>query len=385
MKYKAYLFNFICISFFVSSAWGHNLQYSLPFSVNENRIFLEGKINGKKCVFLFDTGQGQFSVEEGFFSNLNIKKRMPITVELKERYKQILTKYDTQDIKRYNPNAIHSTVINLDFFDNSIVEVDYENKKLNLYERKDKFPLNPSAITTLTINKDNLFLYGFFYVKTKIKVCDTIIEGGFLVDTGSGRYVTLLNYENKLNGLINSLKEKGRVLSLKMNKAHLDGFNEALFTKNTKLYLGKNTYDDVIVDISNVHIKYYPKNYFVGIIGGGFLKHFKLRFSYVDNKMQLLEEQEFRNDEKLITDGFKLARKGRRAFITSVFINPKIEQKASVGDEVIEVDGVPIKKVDWESLYQKKKMEGTKILYKIKNEKGLFLYETTVRDFFELL
>lgn len=370
--------------FLVQCVVAQTLKYSLPFEENENRIFLDGKINNKKCVFLFDTGQGQFSIEENFFSNLNIKRRMQITVELEDDYEQKLTKYDTQNIKEYIPNAIYSAVINLEFFNDYIVEIDYENKKLNLYERKDNSPLNSSVITTLSINKDNLFLYGFFYARTKIKVGGTIVEGGFLIDTGSGRYVTLLNYENKLDSLKNSLTEKGKILNIKMNKSHFTGLHESLFTKNTKLYLGKNTYDNVIADISDVNIKYYPKNYFVGIIGGGFLKNFKLRFSYVDNKMQLLEEQTFQNKEKLITDGFRLTRKGKKCFVSSI-ISAETASKVHIGDEIIAVDGVPMRKVEWERLLQKKSTKGVVIHYKIKRGRKEFLYDAVVQDFFRFL
>ncbi len=306
---------------------GGDVLYSFPFKIKGNRIFVKGKINNKACTFLYDTGQGQFGIGEVFFKSLNIKKHMPIKIELAEKYKQTITKYNTQEILKFTPDANYSAIINIEFFSDYLVKIDYKNKKIDLYNKEEIINNEKPIVANLTINRKQLTLYGFFYTKARLNICDTVIEGNFLIDTGSGRYVTILNYEKRLNPLKEKLKKKKNYFEAKSNEIHINSLNQSLFIKDNRFFIGNKSYDNTIVDITDTNTKYYPRHSLTGIIGGGFLKQFTLHNNYKKNSLVIEESSISSQPDKLYSDGIKFMKKGRKLMVFAILTSTQTKNK----------------------------------------------------------
>ncbi len=366
-------------------AFGGKILYSFPFKIEQNRIFIKGKINNKECLFLYDTGSGSFSIDNIFFRHLNIQKGSTINIILEGQYTQKLRKYDIQNIHKYTPNAKYAAVIDVDFFSDYMVKIDYQNRKIELYNKQQKNSMGIQVVANLTINRKKLFLYGFFYAKAKLNICDTIIEGDFLIDTGSGRYITILNYEGRLNQLKSKLKNIDNYFEMESQQIHMQGYSKSLFSANNTLYFENQVYNNTIVDITNTNIKYNSKHSFVGIIGGGFLKQFNLYNNYSLNSLIIEKKINSNNFDNLFSDGLKIVRQGRKLIIAGILYSSETNITVQIGDEILEINGVKAKKVDLNELRQKKQNEGAKINYLIKRGNKQFLFTQTVKDFFKII
>jgi len=378
---KKIIFIFLCISL---NSYGKQISYSIPFELSDNRILISGKLDHVKCKFLYDTGAGSSNVEESFLKKFKIDKNK-LDLSLNGGFKIRNHSLKSQDIKKYDINAKHSAVIGLDFFSGYHIEIDYPHRKINLYQTND-VAFDDLSVIELHRHTTNLYLYKFFYIETKLKINDIIVEGEFLIDTGSSRTITLLNYDDKYKKLNDEIRNKGKYVEIKMDDAHFNGLGKFIMTKNSEFFFGNKMYKKLTVDVSDVKLKDFKENNFVGIIGGGFLKQFKLHHSLDGNNLAIIPSEQ--NDSirnNLFTDGFKFKKENNKVVVNGICSSPNFESPIELGDEILEVDGKSVKKIDLKKLRSRKKEAGNGFIYKIKRDDFTFYHKTKVFDVFQLL
>lgn len=370
--------------FISSNLYGKQIRYAIPFELYENRILISGKIDNIKCKFLFDTGAAFSSIEESFLKKFKINtKRLNLVLEGGFEIKNHALK--SQNIKKFDLNAKHSSVIGLDFFAEYNFEIDYANRKIKLYDPKDDITDHPDSVE-LSRHTTNLYLYNFFYINAEIRVRDTTIKGDFLIDTGSGGTITLLNYDDKYAKLNSEIRGKGKHIAITMSNADhfLMALNHKVITRNTEFLFGNKKFKNQIVDISNVTLRDFKGNSFVGIIGGGFLQQFKLFMdSDKDHLLIIASEQDDPIENNLFTDGFKFIKKKKKVMISAICSTSA--SPIELGDEILEVNGIAIPKIDLEILRADKRKLGNTFNYKIKRGDHIFYHQTEVVDFYEFL
>lgn len=238
---------------------------------------------------MYDTGSSGFNIDNLFAKKNNIDLiKKDVSVSLGDTFNYYLKKEDNIRsvlVNEYDFNAFHKATINLNFFRQFNVKVDYHKKQITLSNNEEQI-LEQSNNILLSKNKDNLYLYGFYEIYGTVTIGDTVIPGYFMVDTGNGRYVTLLNYpNNNLNELKKSIINNFSYVNVAMQTAHSSGLNNTLITNKTKVLVGNKTYNGVLVDIANTTLNNFPNNKFIGFIGGGMLKHFTIYSN--QNKLEI--------------------------------------------------------------------------------------------------
>ncbi|MCL5245404.1 hypothetical protein M4I21_06265 [Cellulophaga sp. 20_2_10] len=335
---------------------------------------------------MYDTGSSGFNIDHQFArkNHIDLTKK-DITISLGDTFNRYLTKEDNIRsvlVNEYDSNAFHKATINLDFFKQFNVKVDYHKKRITLSTNEEQ-NLDQSNSILLSKNKDNLYLYGFYEIYGTVTIADTVISGHFMLDTGNGRYVTLLNYpNNNLNELKKSIVNNFSYVNVAMLTAHSNGLNNTLITNKTKVLIGTKTYNGVLVDIANTTLNNFPNNKFIGFIGGGMLKH----FSIYSNQNRLILEQSRDNVKvasELITDGFKIIKRGKKAFVSTTFTNKTNTSEVSLNDQVLEINNTPVKDLNNTEIEQLKTKLGNVISYKLKRKKNIFFIKTKVKNYLE--
>ncbi|WP_435315570.1 hypothetical protein [Cellulophaga fucicola] len=371
---------------FSTTLFSQNIVHTLPFKLAKNRIFIKGKINNNPCYFMYDTGSSGFNIDYLFAKKNNIDLiKKDVLVSLGDTFNRYLKKEDNIRsvlVNEYDFNAFHKATINLDFFRQFNVKVDYHKKRITLSNNEEQ-NLEQSNSIPLSKNKDNLYLYGFYEIYSTVTIGDTVISGHFMVDTGNGRYVTLLNYpNNNLLELKKSIRDNFSYVDVTMPTAHTSGLNNTLITNKTKVLVGNKTYNGVLVDIANTTLNNFPNNKFIGFIGGGMLKHFTI---YSNQNKLILEQSrdKVKVASELITDGFKIIKRGKKAFVSTTFTNKTDTAKVSLNDQILEINNTPVKDLSKTEIEQLKTKLGNVITYKLKREKNIFFIKTEVKNFLE--
>ena len=335
---------------------------------------------------MYDTGSSGFNIDNLFAKKNNIDLiKKDVSVSLGDTFNCYLKKEDNIRsvlVNEYDFNAFHKATINLDFFRQFNVKVDYHKKQITLSNNEEQI-LKQSNNILLSKNKDNLYLYGFYEIYGTVTIGDTVIPGYFMVDTGNGRYVTLLNYpNNNLNELKKSIINNFSYVNVAMQTAHSSGLNNTLITNKTKVLIGNKTYNGVLVDIANTTLNNFPNNKFIGFIGGGMLKHFTI---YRNQNKLILEQSrdKVKVAPELITDGFKIIKRGKKAFVSTTFTNKTTTAKVSLNDQILEINNTPVKDLSNTEIEQLKTKLGNVITYKLKKKKNIFFIKTKVKNFLE--
>ncbi|MGJ8660361.1 MAG: hypothetical protein ACSHWV_10970, partial [Cellulophaga fucicola] len=83
----------------------------------------------------------------------------------------------------------------------------------------------------------------------------------------------------------------------------------------------------------------------------------------------------------LITDGFKIIKRGKKAFVSTTFTNKTTTPKVSLNDEILEINNTPVKDLSNKKIEQLKTKLGNIISYKLKRKKNIFFIKTEVKNF----
>jgi hypothetical protein len=275
-----------------------DLMTDAPLRRSIHHIYVPLKINGQgPFMFLLDSGAGMTIVGRRIADSLGLKDigNMPAAgvggIEVANfcRIDSLrvgeLTMFDLTggvlDLSFFNTIALIPLdgILGYDLFAQLIVEIDYEDKELKIYDpRSDKFK---GGEDTLDIRVES----------NHPIVTSTIndsINGQFRMDTGSHNFLDLNTPLVRKYKLLENVNEKlgempllGIGGSSKSTLAYLNSFSMGDY-RLTKVLTGFNVADSGIFSAENVD----------GNIGGGILSMFKIAFDYPEQKVYLTKYEE---------------------------------------------------------------------------------------------
>ena len=298
-----YLLFFTSCGFSQSEFQINNLKHKvvIPFKLINNLIFIPVKVNGEELTFLLDTGVEQtllFSLDDKneikLFEVEKLKLRGLGSKESIDAYKSSKNKVEVKDFVDFN----HEIYIVLDqefnfsshvgipvngiignkFFKNHIVEINYDRKKVIVYDhdnRKIKKRLQKNFI------KDSIAIEEKKpYYSSIIKQGEQTISSKLLVDTGNSDAVWIfLNKTDKIK-----LPEKN--IQDYLGK----GFSGSVYGKRARINsfeFGKKTFEFPLVtfpDSASVKsVNFVPNR--VGSVGSEVISRFTIVFDYINGAM----------------------------------------------------------------------------------------------------
>jgi hypothetical protein len=231
-------------------------------------------------------------------------------------------------------------ILGYDLFAQLIVEIDYEDKELKIYDpRSDKFKGGEDTldirvesnhpIVTATINDS--------------------ITGQFRMDTGSHNFLDLNTPLVRKYKLLENVNEKlgempllGIGGSSKSTLAYLNSFSMGDY-RLTKVLTGFNVADSGIFSAENVD----------GNIGGGILSMFKIAFDYPEQKVYLTKYEEAEESgSEFISSGIVLRKSDGIIEIFRVMPGtPAEEIGLQEGDRLISIEGEKLTEKSLKEVY----------------------------------
>lgn len=361
------------IAFLISSVVYSKTE--IKFNLISNQIYLNVKINNNPCVLLYDTGDNGFSLDSSYVEVNRLligNSRRIIDLKIND-FKKTINGFNILDYQKYSRLRIQG-IIGVDFFKDYIVEIDYFNYVLNLYNKQEVI----SSQYDLLISKHNLksfSLYGFFFIPVNLAVNDTLnINGDFLFDTGSARNITLFNSSDSMK------KSNDKVKVIRKNTSFY-GFDESIYFKAKEVVFNNVKWNDILIDYTETNSLDFKKNNLTGVIGGGFLKAYNILIDYEKSEIYLRKNES--NDtsiNEMISDGFYLNKEleSNKIVVSKVIEGGVFLNDIKIDDEILEIDSIKSEKIELKEIDKLKCTVGTKIEYKIKRGKKTFYIYTEV-------
>ncbi len=268
----------------------------IPFELHNNQIYLQIPINGSKPLwFILDTGartvisrsaaqkldlelreQGQFQstgelISFKVASTKNVSFKLP-GAALTIQNVAVVVFEDVEKCVGHTADGIFG----LEFFNSSVVEIDYKKRLINVYEAKSyKYSGKGEAVSLEPLSS------GLITVRADVTPSNrTSITGKFMIDTGF-----------TLSLLLNSPFVEGNKLLAAGQGQNLTvcGFGEAKAIKDkvAALRLGSFKFDDLNTILSQAKSGVNAADDFDGLIGGEILSQFKVIFDYSRGRMIL--------------------------------------------------------------------------------------------------
>lgn len=261
-------------------------EYSIPFKLIDNKIIVNFEIDNVKCLFVYDTGANGIDLDSTFVSNnkINLKDilRKGLTYS-SNRFSKTVKYSVARDWYKYTGD-LNQGILGGSFFEDYLIEIDYKNQLINLYNPDYVIDTDYQKLNVKKI-KNNLNFYNFFTTRLTLKLANNkIINGDFLIDTGSSRNITLINQD------LRSKCKNLNIVKVTANNASAHGFNKSEYFQCPAIEFNNVNYDSLIID-NNVDIKKSNElSNYIGILGGKFLKNFKILIDYKNSNIYIKEE-----------------------------------------------------------------------------------------------
>lgn len=346
-------FWFSCLFGFSQSGFqfeNNKNKISIPFKFINNLIILPIEVNGTSLNFLLDTGVEDsvlFSVDDTdgiSFSNIEkIKIRGFGSNEAFEAYKSINNKLSVKNYTDFNHTLylvldqninVSSQVgipvngiIGYQFFKNHLVKIDYENKRITVFNTKIK------ALRKISKLYDKIpltFVYGKPYIDctTSFSEKQESLQSMLLIDTGSSDAIWFFSQSNSkiIIPKLNFEDYLGRGFSGDVygERGRIDEFSLGTFHFKKPLA----AFPDSIATTDMGEIKDR-----IGSIGSEVLRRFTVVFDYENSMIYLKKNHHFEEPFNFNMSGLEIQHQGLQ------WIKENYEENPALSNNLFDADG----------------------------------------------
>jgi len=264
-------------------------------------------------------------------------------------------------------------LVGIDLFTNYVVEVDYIDKKVRLY--------NPQTFT-YSGSGDSIPLAlrdGHFLVPAKVELRGGAqLNGEFVVDTGGYQVTAVLTTPFAQS---NNLPAPNQKTIFDRSMSGLGGETKVLVGRATSFTLGSSVLRAPLIYLSQDKGGALASSEYDGLIGTEVLRRFKVIFDY--SHRRLILERNAHYDEPLEYDmsgiSFRAYGNDFRTFRIYQVLedSPAAKGGLRVGDVLLSVDDVPASRLTLEQIVQMLKVEGRE--YRLRMKRGSETISVTIK------
>ncbi len=311
-------------------------KISIPFRLINNLVFIPIKVNGTELNFLLDTGVSEtilFSLDETNDVNLkNVEKIEIVGLGSSEIIEGLKSKGNIFEVKGMQ-SVNHLLYVVLDdhfnlsshigitvngiigspFFKNNLVEIDYDNKKVNVYRENQK---NRNRLEKRYSRIPIIISSQKPYVSSRVVIDSLDLEAKLLIDSGNSDPIWLFE----------SISEKVEVPQKSFDDYLGQGLSGSVQGKRariTQFSISKFKFEQPIVsfpDSTSIQHLILEKDR-LGSVGGEILKRFNVVFDYDKENLYLRKGKKFADDFSYNISGIEIMHSGMQWVTERVYFN----------------------------------------------------------------
>jgi predicted aspartyl protease len=252
-----------------------------------------------------------------------------------------------------------SGIIGYDIIKEFVVEIDYTNRKINLYGPQSYQYSGAGEIFDLTFEENLPF------IQTSFVVDKGTIAGKFEIDSGSTGAILFNTPFVKKYGLLKSIPQASET-----RIGGVGGSARAFIARLKSFGLGHFTFQNVIAKFSQSMRGDYASAKYDGLIGGELLRRFKTIFDYSRKRMILEPNAYFSDPFEIDMSGMELLADGEDLSVVLIDeVKPKspaAEAGVRGGDIIAGIDGRPATDFTLDQIRSIFRQEGQEHLLKLK-------------------
>lgn len=363
----------------------------IPFELYNNLIFIRTRVNNSSPLwFLLDTGAEISVIKQSRAQSLGLQFEGKGQTEASGGAAQFL---NVKGVTLSLPGAdvLNPTVVAMplgslepllgreadgilgaDVFNRFVVEIDYANQMINLYDPRSYHYSGRAEAITITV-KENIPYVHAFVTQTNLGT----VEGVFQIDTGSDSTVVLNTPFAKAHKFIESTK------TIELKGRGAGGATRSLLGRIEKVALGRFVMEKPLVRFSQDEQGELASADFSGLIGGALLRRFRVIFNYANNQMILEANAHLAEPDEFNMSGLSFSFEAPNFSVLKVNQvtegSPAAEAGVNVGDIVTAIDGKPAAKFNSHQLRQMLKQNKRTYLLDIKRGEKKLRTKITLR------
>jgi len=360
----------------------------VPFELVSNHIYLKVKANDFSYLsFLLDTGAR--------LSYLDLSKALELKIKKVEREKaKIASSCEDASFFRFDSigignltifdqdvlgislsplNKFEGTtldgILGYDFLSRFVVEVDYLNQILTIYEPGKFNYTGNGEVLKIDLEWDI----------PKIKaVVDGVNEGTFEIDTGSRNGLDF--YASFIKSY--RLLEKYPIYLETSLGFGITGPIEGMVGRSESFQLGSFLIKSPVIGFYLEDESPFLSSKIAGKIGGGILKKFKVIFDYPHYRVILEKNTNYQLWDRYNTSGIQLIQDDKKILVYQVIKNSPAEKaKIKENDEILSINETPVSNYSLQELRDiLNQEEGTKIELKLKRKAKIKKIKLTLKE-----
>lgn len=375
---------FICTCLVFLSTMHLRAQVSeIPFILQENgHIHVKVKLNDfdQPLNFVFDTGATADVLDTKLAKKLGLKadyqqsvsggggsKSYDIVLGQKLIVSSDIT-IDQSNLVLTDLDPFHKLsdhpfdgIFGYSLLQNYVTKIDYEKKKLVLYEK----------IEDVDVNKYEKLPFQFgggipipqFNISIQLKNGE-VYTGSILFDSGAGITLSVNSPFKNKNRL--SKKASKSIVSKSQNLGH-ESFSEQIAIRSLKI--GSFEFNNLTISLSNDKsgVSAYPN--YLGILGAKIIRRFTIVLDYKAKMLYLKRNALYTNSFEFPLSGIRLKKMEETISVSSVAASsPAYKKGLRKGDKILSIDGIHSNKLS--EYYKLLKKEGETVTIKILDAKG---------------
>ncbi len=327
---------------------------SIPIQLSGNHIYVPVSINGKaKKWFILDTGaemgvinksvaeelgltmSGDMEGRGGGEQSISVSLVSDLTLEVSGATVtgQTLAAVALDALEPKIGRRMEG-ILGSEFFHRFVVQIDYENKLLHLYDPA-TFRYEGSEQPIPIILESNLPMINIAF---QVNGCKKSV-GKFLMDTGANSAIDISSPKVEADSLAQCAS---RVYAGNISYG-VGGASKQLATRTDILEFGGHAVPSLIGSLMQDKSGAGASKDRDGLIGGDLFKHFTITFDYTGRRLWLKPNGQFNEIPQLDMSGMKFEAHGKSfdTIVVAVVISGSVAEQAGIkpGDQIVSVDG----------------------------------------------
>jgi hypothetical protein len=350
----------------------------IPFQLSSNLILVPVELNNSATSwFIFDTGADSTVVDTELAKTLGLKSSGKIVGSGSAGTAEAtILKGVRLGLPGVEVTDLTVAVLKLDFLSTSLgrrvsgivgnditkqftVEIDYGSQVINFYESASYRYSGSGALVPLAMKEDLPFVHG------RVSLGNRVVDGTFEIDSGSTGAILFNTPFVKNQGLLALL---GKSSTTRIGG--VGGTAGASLGRIESISLGKMTIRNPVARFSQATKGDYASAEYDGLIGGEFLRRFKVVLDFPRQTMILEPNAHFSDPFEIDMSGLKLVADGKD--LSNVLVDDVEPNSAASrahirgGDIITGIDGRPVSDFKLDQIRKMLMQDGHVYLLKLK-------------------
>ena len=339
--------------------------------VYKGHLYIKGEADSIKGNYVFDTGASNLYYDSTYYAEKGFKYKNTFTANLPgagSTPQKVEVVADTVEfsfgVNLYKTSIvpvlqlkpilgdIADGILGMEYFYNSILEINYENEYMKIYSSIDSINLQGWSKIELTKRNNRL------YIPLEVVVNDSIkISGEYQLDFGSGGTVSLTSLVSDKY----KLKDKiGNKVAYFTKYGGVGGESSSYDFFANQVNIGDFSFSNVVMDFSIDTAGAMASEKHLGILGNEIYERFDVYIDFINNDLYLRPNKKYKDVFESSKLGFSFIDRGQtlKSWIVTGLYSSSTATKSGlmIDDKILSVNGISVEEINYakqESFFKK--------------------------------